>query len=99
MPFHEARMKRRLPSLLAAIALAATPALAQTASVVGLWGLTLIALLTLASPAVLADPPEATKRPWLLPAISAALLIALAGFGLQRLAATETASEGDALQL
>jgi apolipoprotein N-acyltransferase len=73
-------------------ALAATPALAQTASVVGLWGLTLIALLTLASPAVLADPPEATKRPWLLPAISAALLIALAGFGLHRLAATETAS-------
>ncbi|MEX0591040.1 MAG: apolipoprotein N-acyltransferase, partial [Xanthobacteraceae bacterium] len=73
-------------------ALASMPAVAQAASIVGLWGLTLIALVTLASPATLADPPEATKRPWLLPAISAAVLIAFAGFGLHRLATTETAS-------
>jgi apolipoprotein N-acyltransferase len=70
-------------------ALAATPALAQTASLVGLWGLTLIALLTLASPAVLADPPEATKRPWLLPATSVLLLACMAGFGLYRLQTIE----------
>jgi apolipoprotein N-acyltransferase len=70
-------------------ALAAMPALAQTASLVGLWGLTLIALVTLASPAVFADPPEATRRPWLLPAISAVLLVALAGFGLFRLGTIE----------
>lgn len=70
-------------------ALAATPALAQTASLVGLWGLTLIALVTLASPAVLADPPEATKRPWLLPAVSVLLLLCMAGFGIYRLHAIE----------
>lgn len=70
-------------------ALAATPALAQTASLVGLWGLTLIALVTLASPAVLADPPEASRRPWLLPAISVLLLAGMAGFGLYRLQAIE----------
>jgi apolipoprotein N-acyltransferase len=73
-------------------ALAAVPALAQTASIVGLWGLTLIALVTLASPATLADPPEATRRPWLLPAVSAVLLILFAAFGLHRLATTEIAS-------
>jgi apolipoprotein N-acyltransferase len=70
-------------------ALAAVPALAQTASLVGLWGLTLIALVTLASPAALADPPEATRKPWLLPVLSLCLLIALAGFGLYRLGTIE----------
>lgn len=70
-------------------ALAATPALAQTASLAGLWGLTLIALLTLASPAVLADPPEAARRPWILPAVSALLLACMAGFGLYRLQTIE----------
>jgi apolipoprotein N-acyltransferase len=73
-------------------ALAAVPALAQAASLVGLWGLTLIALVTLASPAVLADPPEAARRPWLLPALSAVLLVALAGFGLYRLGTNEVAN-------
>jgi apolipoprotein N-acyltransferase len=72
-------------------ALAGTPALAQTASLVGLWGLTLIALVTLASLAVLADPPEASKRPWVLPTISAAVLAVMAAFGFYRLATTETA--------
>ena len=71
-------------------ALAAVPPIAQTASVVGLWGLTLIALLTLASPATLADPPEATRRPLLLPVVSAALLLVLAVVGIYRLATTET---------
>jgi apolipoprotein N-acyltransferase len=81
-------------------ALAAVPALAQTASVVGLWGLTLIALVTLASPATLADPPEATRRPLLLPVVSAALLLVLAGFGIYRLATTEIASvEGVRLRI
>ncbi len=70
-------------------ALAATPALAQTASLVGLWGLTLIALVTLSSPAVLADPPEAARRPWALPAVSALLLVCMAGFGLYRLQTIE----------
>jgi apolipoprotein N-acyltransferase len=81
-------------------ALTAVPALAQTASLVGLWGLTLIALVTLASPATLADPPEATRLPRLLPGISVALLIVLAGFGWYRLATTETANvEGVRLRI
>jgi apolipoprotein N-acyltransferase len=71
-------------------ALAAVPALAQAASIIGLWGLTLVALATLASPATLADPPEATRRPWLLPAVSAVFLVMLAGFGLYRLETIET---------
>ena len=70
--------------------LAAMPALAQTASLIGLWGLTLIALVTLASPAVLADPPENSKRPLVLPAISVAILVSMAAFGFYRLGATET---------
>jgi apolipoprotein N-acyltransferase len=73
-------------------ALASMPAIAQTASIIGLWGLTLITLVTLASPATLADPPETTKRPWLMPAISAVVLLALAGFGLHRLATTDAAT-------
>src|SRR5690606_26998374 len=70
-------------------ALAAVPAIAQTASLVGLWGLTLIALATLASPAALADPPEATRRPWLPSAVSLLLLVVLAGFGVVRLGTVE----------
>jgi apolipoprotein N-acyltransferase len=73
-------------------ALASMPAIAQTASMIGLWGLTLITLVTLASPATLADPPEATKRPWLMPAISVVLLLALAGVGLHRLTTTDAAT-------
>lgn len=70
-------------------ALAATPQLAQTASLIGLWGLTLIALVTLASPVALFDPPETARRRWLLPAISASVLAAMAAFGVYRLSVTE----------
>jgi apolipoprotein N-acyltransferase len=71
-------------------ALAAVPAFAQAASFIGLWGLTFIALAVFASPAVLIDKFEATKRPWLPPAIAAIALAALAAYGLQRLATSET---------
>jgi apolipoprotein N-acyltransferase len=71
-------------------ALASVPALAQTASVVGLWGLTFIALAVFASPAVLTDKFEATRRPWLPPAIAVIALAALGGYGLDRLASMET---------
>jgi apolipoprotein N-acyltransferase len=77
-------------------ALAAVPALAQTASVVGLWGLTFIALAVFASPAVLTDKPEATRRPWLAPAIAVLVLAALGVCGLYRLASTETRFVADA---
>jgi len=80
--------------------LTATPALAQTASLVGLWGLTAIALFALASPATLADPPETTRRPWLLPTISVLLLAAMAAFGIVRLATTHVGTvEGVQLRI
>jgi apolipoprotein N-acyltransferase len=71
-------------------ALAAVPAFAQGASLFGLWGLTLIALVTLSSPATLADPPETSRRPWLMPGISLLLLAALAVFGMYRLQSHDT---------
>lgn len=72
-------------------ALAAVPALAQTASLVGLWGLTLIALAAFAAPATLADGREYSPRPWLPVAIATAVLVAMAGYGGWRLAFTEVA--------
>ncbi|HLL27242.1 MAG TPA: apolipoprotein N-acyltransferase [Xanthobacteraceae bacterium] len=71
-------------------ALAAVPAFAQAASLVGLWGLTFIALAVFASPAALTDRPEATRRPWLPIAIAAIVLAAVGGYGLHRLATIET---------
>jgi apolipoprotein N-acyltransferase len=66
-------------------------ALAQGAALVGLWGLTFLAVAVYASPAVLADDPADTRRPWLVPALSAVVLAALAGFGAMRLLANPTA--------
>lgn len=65
--------------------------LAQTASVLGLWGLTFIAVAVFASPAALADDPADTRRRWLPLAASAAVLAAMALFGTLRLATTATA--------
>jgi apolipoprotein N-acyltransferase len=64
--------------------------LAQAAALVGLWGLTLVALAVFASPAVLADDVADTRRPWLAPAAALAVLAALAIYGAMRLAATPT---------
>jgi len=65
-------------------------ALAQGAALVGLWGLTFIAVAVFASPAVLADDPADTKRRWLAPLASLVVLAALAGYGTWRLAHTPT---------
>jgi len=65
--------------------------LAQGAALVGLWGLTFLAVAVYASPAVLADDRADTRRPWLAPALSAAILASLAGFGALRLQANPTA--------
>jgi apolipoprotein N-acyltransferase len=61
-------------------------ALAQTASLIGLWGLTFIAVAVFASPAVLIDDRQTTRRPWL--AVIAALLVlaAMGAYGAIRLA-------------
>jgi hypothetical protein len=42
--------------------------LAQGAALIGIWGLTFLAVAIYASPAVLADDRSETKRPWLAPA-------------------------------
>jgi apolipoprotein N-acyltransferase len=66
-------------------ALASPLALAQAASLVGLWGLTFIAVAVFASPATLTDDPGETLRPWLPLVLSVAVLAALGGFGIRRL--------------
>jgi apolipoprotein N-acyltransferase len=69
-------------------ALTAPLALAQSAAVFGIWGLTFIAVAVFASPALLADD---RKRWRFLPVIGAAgLLAALAMFGAIRLALAPT---------
>jgi apolipoprotein N-acyltransferase len=64
--------------------------LAQGAALIGLWGVTFLAVAVYASPAVLADDPAITKRPWLAPAASAVAIAALAIYGAVRLAETPT---------
>jgi apolipoprotein N-acyltransferase len=71
-------------------ALTGPPALAQGAALIGLWGLTFLAVLVFASPALLADDPAETPRRWLLPLIAAVALAALAIYGAVRLAQTPT---------
>jgi apolipoprotein N-acyltransferase len=64
--------------------------LAQASALVGLWGMTFLAVLVFASPAVLADDPAETPRRFIAPLASLAILLALAGFGAVRLAQTPT---------
>jgi apolipoprotein N-acyltransferase len=60
-------------------------ALAQSVALVGIWGLTFIAVAIGASPAMLADEPADTPRPWRGPVLSILVLAALAGGGAMRL--------------
>jgi apolipoprotein N-acyltransferase len=71
-------------------ALTAPLAMAQAASVFGIWGLTFIAVAVFASPATLVDDPTETRRRWLPFALGVAALIALGGFGAWRLDRTPT---------
>lgn len=65
-------------------------ALAQASALIGVWGLTFLAVLVFASPAVLTDDPAETPRRWLLPAIGIATLGGLSIWGAARLAQTPT---------
>jgi apolipoprotein N-acyltransferase len=64
--------------------------LAQGAALVGVWGLTFLAVAIYASPAVLADDPADSRRPWLPLALALVAVAALAIFGAMRLAANPT---------
>jgi len=66
-------------------------AFAQCTALFGVWGLTFVAIVVFASPAVLADERADTRRPWLAPTGAVALLATLAVYGTVRLATTPTA--------
>jgi apolipoprotein N-acyltransferase len=74
--------------------------LAQTGALVGLWGLTFIAVAVFASPAVLADDKTEAPQRWWAPAWAGLLLLALAGYGAARLWTTPTSfAEGVSLRI
>lgn len=64
--------------------------LAQGAALIGIWGLTFLAVAIYASPAALADARTDTTRPWVAPALSGVVIAALAIYGAARLAGTST---------
>ncbi|WP_201829132.1 apolipoprotein N-acyltransferase [Microvirga zambiensis] len=68
--------------------------LMQSASMVGLYGLTFLSLCIGAAPAVLITGRTRNER-WMAPALAAALLAAMAGFGLWRLPAEASPSVPD----
>jgi apolipoprotein N-acyltransferase len=65
--------------------------LAQSAALIGIWGLTFIAAAVFASPAVFTDDRTDSRRPWLPLALGVAILAALAIYGAWRLGRTPTA--------
>jgi apolipoprotein N-acyltransferase len=70
-------------------------ALAQTAALIGIWGLTFLTVAICASPAVLADERADTPHPWRAPVVAAIVLAALAAYGAVRLSLTPTTFVND----
>jgi len=66
-------------------------ALAQTASLIGLWGLTFLSVAIFASPAVLIDGSSRGRKPWIAPVAALTLLVAMGVFGGVRLSLHPTA--------
>ena len=60
-------------------------ALAQTASLIGLWGMTFLTVAIFASPATLIDGSSRGRKPWLAPVSALLLLAAMIVFGAVRL--------------
>ena len=60
-------------------------ALAQTASLIGLWGMTLLTVAIFASPATLIDGSSRGRKPWLAPVSALLMLTAMIVFGAVRL--------------
>lgn len=65
-------------------------ALAQTASLIGLWGMTFLAVAIFASPAVLIDGSSRGRKPWIAPVAALGLLVAMAVFGAVKLSLQPT---------
>ena len=70
---------------------------AQTASLVGLWGLTFLAVAIFASPAALIDGSSRGRRPWIAPVTALAVLVAMGVFGGVRLKLQPTTASQDVL--
>jgi apolipoprotein N-acyltransferase len=60
-------------------------ALAQVASLIGLWGLTFLSVAIFASPAVLIEGNSRGRRPWVAPVLALLVLVAMGIFGAVRL--------------
>ena len=71
-------------------------ALAQTASLIGLWGLTFLSVAIFASPALLIDGKSRGRRPWIAPVIAIALLLVMGIFGVIRLSLQQTTAVANA---
>src|SRR6201994_3119360 len=56
-------------------------ALAQTASLIGLWGMTFLTIAIVASPAVLIDSTSRGRKPWIAPGAALAVLVGMGIFG------------------
>ncbi len=65
-------------------------ALAQTASLIGLWGMTFLSVAIFASPAVLIDGSSRGRKPWIAPVAALALLAVMGIFGTIRLSLQPT---------
>jgi apolipoprotein N-acyltransferase len=60
--------------------------LAQGTALIGVWGMTFLAVAIYSSPAALADERADTRRPWLAPGLGVIVIAALAIWGAIRLA-------------
>jgi apolipoprotein N-acyltransferase len=60
-------------------------ALAQTASLIGLWGMTFLTVAIFASPAVLIDAGSRGRTRWIAPVAAVLALVAMGAFGVVRL--------------
>ncbi len=65
-------------------------ALAQTASLIGIWGLTFLSVAIFASPAVLIDGTSRGRKPWIAPVAALSVLLAMGAFGAARLSREPT---------
>ena len=65
-------------------------ALAQTASLIGLWGMTFLAVAIFASPAVLIDGSSRGRKPWIAPVAALVMLAAMGIYGAARLSLQPT---------
>src|SRR3954468_67094 len=71
-------------------------ALAQAASLIGLWGMTFLSVAIFASPAALIDGNSGGRKPWIAPVMALSLLVAMGIFGGIRLSLHPTAMVANA---